>query len=62
MSDIFSFNRGRVLLEDTDFYGKVFSEARSKTAEHNIYERSKNCLDSENEKTQKKTESEENES
>lgn len=62
MSDVFSFNRGRILLKDTDFYDKIFSEARSKTAEHNIYERTKKCFDSENEKAQKKTESEENES
>ncbi len=62
MSDIFSFSRGKILLEDTDLYGKFFSQARSKTAEHNIYVRSKNYFDSENEKTQKWAETGENQS
>lgn len=60
MSDVFSFGRGRLFFEEFDLYAKIFSQARSKTAEHNIYVRSKNYLDSENEKTQKKAEKEEN--
>lgn len=60
MYDIFSHGRGRVLFEDTDLYGRAFPEARSKTTEHNIYERSKIYLDDETEKTQKLKKIEEN--
>ena len=60
MCDIFSCGRGRILREDTDLYSRAFSQARSKTAEHNIYERSKNSLADENEKTQNLKKTEEN--
>ena len=62
MSDVFSFGRGRLFFDETDLYGRIFSQSRSKTAEHNIYLRSKNYLDFKNEKTQKKAETEENKS
>ncbi len=60
MNDIFTFTRGKILLDTEDIYGRVFSEARSKTSEHNIYERAGKSLGSENGKTQKSTKTNEN--
>lgn len=60
MYDIFSFSRGRLFLEDTDLYAKFFSEARSKTAEHSIYDRSVKALGDENKNPRKLTKTEEN--
>ena len=60
MNDIFTFSRGRILLDAVDVYSRLFSEARSKTAEHNIYERSASSLACESEKTQKSTKKDEN--
>jgi len=60
MHDIFSFDRGKVLMDSSDLYSRFFSEARLKTTEHNIYERSKNTLVTKNEKTQKQAKTEEN--
>ena len=48
------------MFEDADLYGRAFPEARSKTTEHNIYERSKIYLDDVTEKTQKLKKIEEN--
>ena len=62
MDDFLHCGRLKLLFEDTDLYGRVFSESRSKTAEHNIYERSKLYLDSENEKFQKEAKTGENQS
>ncbi len=56
MNDIFTFSRGKILISTDDVYGRVFSEARSKTTEHNIYERVGKNLVSKNEKSQKSTE------
>lgn len=60
MYDIFSCGRGRVLLDSEDIYGRVFSETRVKTSEHNIYERSGKRLSPKNENSQKSTEIGEN--
>ena len=60
MCDGFSSGRGKILFEAQSFYEKAFTEARSKTAEHNMYERSGKSLDRKNEKNQKSTETEEN--
>ena len=61
MDDIFSFSRGRALSEEQNFYDRAFPEARSKTAEHNIYERSGKSFDEkmknlENQRKSKETE------
>ncbi len=53
MNDFFSDGRGKALFEEPDLYGSFFFGARSKTAEHNIYERSKTGLAEKNEKNQK---------
>lgn len=62
MNDFFTFTRGRILFDAEDIYGIFFSEARSKTAEHNIYERSKLNPGSENKNSQKSTKTSENQS
>ena len=62
MNDIFTFSRGRILLDTENIYEKAFSEARSKTAEHNIYERSDINRVSESKKSRKKTETSDNQS
>ncbi len=53
MYDVFSFERGKILFDTEELYGKIFFEARSKTAEHKIYERSSNTLAHKNENSQK---------
>ncbi len=62
MKDIFTFSRGKVLLITEDIYGRFFSDSRSKTSEHNIYERSRSSLGVENKTPQKTTETGENRS
>ncbi len=54
MNDLFCGGRGRALFEEADLYSDLFSEARTKTAEHNIYERSKNNLAEKNGENQRK--------
>ena len=53
MKDIFTFARGRILLDTEDIYCKIFSEARSKTTEHNINERYGKASVPKNETSQK---------
>lgn len=62
MNDIFSFSRGKILLRDEDIYEKAFSESRSKTSEHNIYERSGLTPAAENKNSQNFTKTIENQS
>ncbi len=61
MCDIFSFSRGKILSEGQNFYDRAFPETRSKTAEHNIYERAGKSLVRKNVKPRKSTEIGENE-
>lgn len=60
MCDGFSSSRGKILFDSEDICCKIFSSQRSKTAEHNIYERSKSYYGRENEKSQKLKKIEEN--
>ena len=52
MNDLFSYSRGKILLKVPDFYSRIFTGARSKTAEHNVYERSGSASVKENKKAQ----------
>ncbi len=53
MHDIFSFSRGKILFESVNPYDRAFSESRSKTTEHSIYERSEMNLAHKSENSQK---------
>lgn len=60
MCDGFMHPRGKILFDGEDVCGKIFSSQRSKTAEHNVYERSKSYSSEEKENPQKSKKTEEN--
>ena len=59
MCDGFSCSRGKILFDQCEIYGKIFSVGRSETQQHSIYERSKSCFCAESEKAYKLKKNEE---